>query len=90
MKQLMFSLTTYFLLLIFPCAGQADMLDPVEWTYSAEKVNDTKYKLIYKASLDKGWHLYSQNIKGGGPIPTSFDLDSIPALKKAGKVKEIK
>jgi len=89
MKQLMFSLITYFLLLIFPFAGQADMLDPVEWDYSVEKVNDTKYKLIYKASLDKGWHLYSQNIKSGGPIPTSFDLDSIPALKKAGKVKEI-
>src|ERR1039457_6718004 len=33
--------------------------------------NDTAY-LVFTAKIDKGWHLYSQFVDAGGPIPTSF------------------
>jgi thiol:disulfide interchange protein DsbD len=38
----------------------AQVIQPVKWSYSTEKVNDKEYNLVFKAKIDKGWHLYSQ------------------------------
>ena len=35
------------------------------------------YNLVVKATIEKGWHLYSQSIPEDGPIPTTLDLKSI-------------
>ncbi len=59
-----------FLLLVNTAFSQ--ILDPVEWKTSVEKVSDIEYKLITKASIEKGWHLYSQSVPEDGPIPTTF------------------
>ena len=55
--------------------GHSQILDPVKWTTSVEKISDTEYKLIAKASIESGWHLYSQNVPEDGPIPTTFTYD---------------
>jgi len=51
---------------------EAQILDPVKWTYWTEKINDTEYYLVFKAKIDKGFHLYSQHVGDGGPLPTEF------------------
>lgn len=66
---------TLFFALLTICLGQAQILEPVKWSTSVEKVSDTEYKLISKATIEKGWHLYSQNVPEEGPIPTSFVYD---------------
>jgi thiol:disulfide interchange protein DsbD len=35
--------------------------------------------LISNATIDQGWHLYSQNVPENGPIPTSFTYDDSAA-----------
>lgn len=60
------------ILLLLSFTLYSQILDPVKWTTSVEKLSDTEYNLISTATIDSGWHLYSQNIKKGGPIPTSF------------------
>jgi thiol:disulfide interchange protein DsbD len=50
----------------------SQVLKPVKWTFSANKTSDSTANLYLKASMDKGWHIYSQYIKGEGPVPTSF------------------
>ncbi|WP_027137389.1 protein-disulfide reductase DsbD family protein [Gaetbulibacter saemankumensis] len=55
--------------------GHAQILDPVQWSTSVEKVSETEYELIIKAAIEPGWHLYSQTVPEGGPIPTSFMYD---------------
>ena len=50
----------------------AQIHDPVKWQTSVEKVTDTEFDLVVTANIDKGWHLYSQNVPDGGPIPTTF------------------
>lgn len=54
----------------------AQVLEPVKWTMSVEKISDTEYDLISKATIDRGWHLYSQNVPEDGPIPTTFTYDT--------------
>jgi len=64
-----------FIALLAIWSGQAQILEPVKWSTSVEKVSDTEYKLISKATIESGWHLYSQNVPEDGPIPTSFVYD---------------
>ena len=52
-------------------------IEPVKWSIETEKISDTEYNLIYRASIQKSWHLYSQNLPEGGAIPTEFIYDSI-------------
>ncbi len=42
---------------------------PVKFTTHTEKVNDSVYNLVIKATIDKGWHLYSQFSAEGGSLP---------------------
>ena len=51
---------------------KAQVFEPVIWKASVEKISDTEYDLIASATIDKGWHLYSQNVPEDGPIPTTF------------------
>ncbi|MGA1227471.1 MAG: protein-disulfide reductase DsbD family protein [Tamlana sp.] len=71
------------------CFGQAQILEPVKWTTSVKKVSDTEYTLISKATVESGWHLYSQDVPEDGPIPTTFTYnDSEGTFKLIGSTKE--
>ncbi|MEM6724144.1 MAG: protein-disulfide reductase DsbD domain-containing protein [Bacteroidota bacterium] len=61
---------------------------PVTWTFRSEKVSDTEYDLHFNAKVDAGWHLYSQDIKEGGPIPTTFEFETTDGVSLEGKVAE--
>lgn len=54
----------------------AQVLEPVKWSTSVEKISETEYDLISKATIDRGWHLYSQDVPEDGPIPTTFTYDT--------------
>lgn len=74
--------------LLFTLSSFSQILDPVEWSTSIEKISDTKYKLITKATIDRGWHLYSQTVPDGGPIPTQFKYTEDGTFTLDGKTKE--
>lgn len=48
--------------------------DPIHWDYSVKRINKTEAIITINAVIDKGWHIYSQTIKEGGPIRTSFEF----------------
>jgi hypothetical protein len=50
--------------------------NPVKWTTAVSKISDTEYDLIATATIQKNWHLYSQNVPEGGPIATKFTFDT--------------
>lgn len=66
----------------------AKIEDPVRWSYRSEKVSDTESDLIITATIEKGWHVYSQFIDEGGPIPTSFKFTPSATYKLKGAVTE--
>ncbi|RAJ12567.1 protein-disulfide reductase DsbD family protein [Arenibacter echinorum] len=57
--------------------------DPAIWTYEAEKISDTEYKLIFKADIYEGWHIYSQFTDENGSLPSEFTFE------KAGEDYEL-
>lgn len=66
----------------------SQIVDPVDWSTSVEKISETKYKLITKAAIDRGWHLYSQSVPENGPIPTQFTYKDDGTFTLDGKTKE--
>ena len=79
---------TGMILLMFTGLVNAQINNPVKWTYSAKKIADKTYELHMTASIDGNWHLYAQDA-GEGPEPTTFSFTANPLIKFDGKVKEI-
>ena len=85
MKRFTFLLAALVLLSI---SASAQILDPVKWSFSSQKIAANEYEIIFKASIDNRWHLYSQDIPQAPPATTfTFKKDSSFILE--GKVKEI-
>jgi len=59
--------------LVYTAQAQ-EVLDPVSWDVSLEQKSDSNYIIKLKASIDAGWHIYSQEEAEIelGPIPTEF------------------
>ena len=64
------------------------ILNPVDWTITSKKINDKIYEVHLIATINKGWHIYSQTTPEGGPVPTSITFTKNPLLDLEGKVKE--
>ena len=79
-----------FLSLFIVSIGFSQIHDPVKWDTSVEKISETEYDLIINASIEKNWHLYSQNVPEDGPIPTSFSFTTSNNFEIIGKTSEEK
>jgi len=75
-------------LILFAGAINAQINNPVTWTYSTKKIADKTYELHMSATIDGNWHLYAQDA-GKGPEPTTFSFTANPLIKYEGKVKEV-
>jgi thiol:disulfide interchange protein DsbD len=67
----------------------AQVLDPIDWKFSTERTGKNEYTLVFTAEIDNKWHLYSQFLPEGGPIPTSFSYDSSGHYALLDRVEEI-
>ncbi|WP_252191094.1 thioredoxin family protein [Polaribacter sp. Q13] len=65
-----------FLFLTISLGMFSQIEDPIKWSASVEKVSDTEFILVSTATIEKGWHLYSQNVPEDGPIPTTFTYNN--------------
>ena len=64
----------FIFLVAFTTTINAQIYNPVKWETSTEKISETEFDLIIAATIDKGWHLYSQNVPEDGPIPTTISF----------------
>jgi thiol:disulfide interchange protein DsbD len=67
-----------------------ELLDPIKWSASAERKSATEAEIVFTAKLDKGWHLYSQQLPEFGPVPTTFTYKDLGGSQLIGKVSEPK
>ena len=64
--------------------------DPVKWNYSVERTSEEEAELTFTATIEKGWHLYSQYIEEDGPVPTAFDFNKLNGAELVGTTSEPK
>ena len=58
--------------LMVSAGAYAQIEAPVKWAYAAKRISPTEAVVFFRATIDAGWHIYSLNVKDGGPIKTSF------------------
>jgi len=66
----------------------SQILEPVKWTTSKSTLGNDTYELIFKASIEKNWHLYSQDIAMQPPA-TLFLFEKNENIQLIGKVLEL-
>lgn len=66
----------------------AQIYDPVDWNFSVKDIDGGEATLVITANIEPGWHVYSQFIDEGGPIPTTFRFDSSSGYATVGTVSE--
>jgi thiol:disulfide interchange protein DsbD len=78
--------TVVVLFIVSVSYGQ--VLTPVKWSFSFKSISKSEAELIFTATIDKGWHLYSQDIPENGPIPTKFTFEKGMGFLPFGKISE--
>ena len=79
-----------FLLLSFVVyALQAQIKDPVKFKTELNTLSDTEAEIVFTATIDQGWHVYSTELGDGGPISATFNVDKKSGLELAGKLKPV-
>ena len=54
----------------------AQPIDPVAWNSSVEKVAEGEYRIVIKANVEQGWHIYDLGPYAlGGPMATAFSFE---------------
>lgn len=67
----------------------AQVANPVSWAFAGKKISNGVYEVQLTATLQQGWHLYSQTQpKDAIAQPTSFSFTKNPLVELDGKVKE--
>jgi len=84
MKKLFFAAVA----LLFSIGANAQIESPVKWSYAAKKVSSTEAVVFLRATIQDGWHIYSQNVKDGGPIKTSFTFTPSKEYSLIGQTSE--
>ena len=86
MKNVIIAFCTLFSVLGF--SQNTPPLKPVTWEVGYMQTSPTEGDIIFTATIDKKWHIYSQRPTDVGPIPTSFTITPNANFELIGKVDE--
>ncbi|TKC04916.1 protein-disulfide reductase DsbD domain-containing protein [Pedobacter frigoris] len=83
-------LSILFFLMIVGVVSSAQILKPVSWAYKAKRISKTEAVVQIRATIDQGWHIYSQHLAPGGPDATVFTFAPSKDFALNGKTTEPK
>ena len=80
--------------LLVALTAWAQMADPVHFRSELKMLQGDEAEIVFTATIDPGWHVYSTDITDDGPTKATFHADRLEgaelvgALKPRGQVKE--
>jgi len=81
MKRILFSV----FLLTTALLASSQIVEPVKWNFSQNKISDNEFELVFTATIEEGWHMYSTDLPEGGPIKTSFYFENVENAELVGE-----
>lgn len=82
MKKLLF----WFVSLLTVSVAYAQMTNPVKVQCQLKEVSATEAELVFNATIEQGWHMYSTEVVEFGPTPTTLEVERISGAKLKGKL----
>ena len=77
---------TYLFALIGVLPMLAQMQEPVKFQTELKKISDTEAELVFNATIDAGWHLYSTDLPEDGPVSATINFDKLEGAELVGKL----
>jgi thiol:disulfide interchange protein len=68
-------------------SAQAQIMNPVSWSFSKEQVADNEYELKFTAEIDNNWSIYGLKLSAGGPIPTAIEFQTAEGFELVGEIR---
>ena len=84
MKKLIFLLFSAFIF----TGINAQQQNPVTWQTTYKSLSSTEGEIIITATIEKGWHTYSQRPTDAGPINTTVTFPTSKQYTLVGKTEE--
>ena len=72
--------------LVLTVAVDAQMADPVHFTSELKTGKGAEAEIIFHATIDRGWHVYSTDIGENGPIEATFNIVKMDGAERVGKL----
>lgn len=86
----MFKIVSSLIVTLFVSfAANAQMSQPVNWTFKASQLSNTEYQITLTANIEEGWYVYSQEMPNVGPIPTKIAFEKNPNIVFDGITQEV-
>ena len=67
----------------------AQMLEPVKWTQELKMVSETEAELVFNATIEDGWHMYTTENGEGGPMPAALRVDALQGAELDGTLQSV-
>ena len=74
------------LLLFAALAATAQIMNPVKWQKSVKMTDDKNGVVTFSATIEPGWHMYSDKLPDGGPNPLTVKWDKLEGVKLVGNL----
>ena len=75
------------ILFLIALSTMAQMMDPVHFTSQLKQLKEGEAELVFSATIDPGWHVYSTNLGNDGPISASFNTVKMEGAEPVGKLQ---
>lgn len=80
---------SFLLFSILVCTLQAQIQEPVKFKSELKTLSDTEAEIVFTATIDAGWHVYSTDLGDGGPTSATFNVDKKSGLELVGSLKPV-
>ncbi|MCB0409278.1 MAG: thioredoxin family protein [Flavobacteriales bacterium] len=81
------TLIIFFISVVF--SANAQIFDPIKWSFEVNTINETEAELIIKAEIEKDWHLYAVDLPSNdGPEATIFTFTPSENYELIGGIEE--
>ena len=68
-------------------AAMAQMMNPVHFSSQLKELKGGEAEIVFSATIDPGWHVYSTNLGDDGPISATFNPVKMEGVEKVGKLQ---
>ena len=85
MKKILFPL----ILTLLAFAVHAQIQEPVKFKTELKNLSATEVEIVFTASIEQGWHVYSTDLGDGGPISATFNTDKLTGAQLDGKLRPV-
>lgn len=77
------------LLLLLAVALQAQIQEPVKFRTELKKLSANEVEVVFTATIDEGWHVYSTDLGDDGPTSATLTMDELKGAELVGKLKPV-